>query len=319
MSKFNRMKQLAADPGFGSKTAKPTRRLINPDGSFNVVRKGVQRGWRSLYDELISMNGAWFMVFILAMFLGANLLFAGIYYLIGAEYINGGGGTMHGFLECFYFSCQTFTTVGYGALYPTGSLSAFVASIEALTGLLGFAIATGLLWGRFSRPSARLLFSNNAIIAPYKGYSSLQVRLSNRRRNVLLDLEARIIFSNQERVEGSIRRNYYNLELELNKVNFLPLSWTLVHKIDENSPLAGIDPGNWDSMHPEILVLLSGFDNTYYQQVHARFSYIAEEVIFGAKFKPAFETRDDGITYMNINDIHNIEPAELPLHQFNKS
>lgn len=239
----------------------------------------------------------------------SNGIFALFYFLNGVEHLSGGiaDHPLDAFFKCFYFSVQTFTTVGYGAIAPEGFGSNAIASVEALAGSMYFALVTGVLYGRFSRPKSKLIFSEKAIIAPYGDQHALMFRIANRRSNVLMKMKAEVIFMIKDDIGDKSKRSYYNLTLELNQVQFLPLSWTIVHPINEDSPLYGLNHHQLLEQRAEVMILIFGFDDTFNQDVHARFSYTADEFEFDAKFKPAFELRNNGEAYMNINKIHDYD------------
>ena len=221
------------------------------------------------------------------------------------------------FQSTFFFSVQTLTTVGYGNLVPVGWPVNLAAAIESMTGLLGFAVATSLLFARFSRPSANIVFSRNVLIAPYQGRTALMFRVANRRPNVLMDLEARMLLMTVEGRVGQHKRRYQDLQLERPRVHFLPLSWTIVHPIDENSPLWGLGQDRMRELETELLILIKAFDNTFAQTVHARYSYRHEEVIWGARFSPAFGVTEDGDLVLEVDRLHQFEPVlpETPVHE----
>lgn len=303
------MRQQAQDPGFGSKYGNTTKRIINKDGSFNVVREGIDSGIRDLYQGLITISNLRFVLNVTLLYFILNALFALFYLFNGVENLSGGV-VVEGwdaFFKSFYFSVQTFTTVGYGAVAPLGFGANSIASIEALAGSMYFALVTGVLYGRFSRPKSKLIFSEKAIIAPYGDKQALMFRLANRRSNVLMKMKAEVIFMIKEDENDPSRRSYYNLPLELDQVQFLPLSWTVVHPIDEDSPLFGLNHQQLMMQRAEVMILIFGFDDTFNQDVHARYSYTADEFEFDAKFKPAFELKENGEAYMNIHKIHDYD------------
>lgn len=183
------------DPGFGTKYERQTKRIINQDGSFNVKRYGVDTGLRSIYQAIISMGFWQFLMIVVLAYIVVNVLFASLYFMAGPENLDGMNGKsgLDAWLTCFYFSFQTFTTVGYGALSPLGVLMNFIASIEALAGLLGFALMSGVLYGRFSKPKSALTYSKNAVMAPFEEGEALMFRLANKRTNVLMHMSAQVI------------------------------------------------------------------------------------------------------------------------------
>jgi inward rectifier potassium channel len=213
-----------------------------------------------------------------------------------------------GLLRASFFSVQTFATIGYGQVSPVGLAANLTVTLESLIGLLGFALATGLLFARFSRPTAKIIFSRNAIIAPYHGINAFEFRITNARSNQIIEVEAKVLFSRFELVDGRSVRRFYPLPLERDKVAFLPLSWTIVHPIDEESPLRGLDADHMHDTNAEFLILLTGIDETFSQTVHTRSSYKAEEMVWDAKFSDIYRRPTaDGELTADIRLLHSIE------------
>jgi inward rectifier potassium channel len=300
------------DPGFTEQYRSGLTRIINPSGQFNVRRRGTT--WRDVHPYLFMINASWpvFSAMIFAGFLIANAVFALVYLKIGIERLQGAdtSTTLSRFLSAFFFSAQTFTTVGYGQVSPNGTAANLAAAIEALLGLLAFAIATGLLFGRFSRPAARLAFSSQMVVAPYQTGTSLQFRLANRRSNNLMEVEARMLLTTVEPSDRGLIRKFRSLTLEREQVQFLPLTWTVVHPIDESSPLWGKSREDLAKEQAEFLILIKGFDDTFFQTVHARHSYRFEEVVWGARFAPAFEPDDQGEMLLDLGKLNTISPVD---------
>lgn len=293
--------------GFGTKTSKQKTRLINKDGSFNVDRIEISR-WSSIsiYHALVAMSWKKFNSIVFLYFILINLFFATLYYCTGMEGLKGVEATteLDKFLEAFYFSTQTFSTVGFGRISPVGNLTSSIAAIESLVGLLGFALATGLLYGRFSRPVARLIFSKNAIIAPFKEGKAFQFRLANKMRNSQIsDMNCRITLAKLENENGQLIRRFRVLELEVKNIIFFPMTWTINHPIDENSPLYGMTEKDMKDADLEFMISLSGFDDTFSQNVTSRYSYTHEELIYGAKWVSVFSTNENGQTSQDLNKL----------------
>jgi inward rectifier potassium channel len=290
------------DPGFTEKHRGDLSRIINPNGQFNVRRRGAT--WRDIHPYLFMINTPWsvFVALIFAGFVMANVLFAFVYLGIGVEHLQGADtSTAWGrFLSAFFFSAQTLTTVGYGRISPDGVLANLLAAFQALLGLMAFALATGLLFGRFSRPAARLAFSRQMVVAPYQSGSSLQFRVANRRSNNLMEIEARMLLMTVEPTEDGMVRRYKSLTLERSSVQFLPLTWTVVHPIDEASPLWGQTAENLARQQAEFLILIKAFDDTFFQTVHVRHSYRHEEMLWGARFVPAFQADERGEMVLDL-------------------
>ena len=192
------------------------------------------------------------------------------------------------FWRDFFFSVETLSTIGYGNIVPVGAGPNVVVTIEALAGLMGFAIATGLVFARFSRPTANILFSSHAVVAPYQNITALEFRVANARSNELIEISAKVMLSRFENVDGVHTRRYYPLGLERDGVVFLPLTWTVVHPIDEQSPLHGETIETLQKSNAEILVLLKAFDETFSTIVQTRTSYTFDDVVWGARFANAF-------------------------------
>ena len=262
------------------------------------------------------MSWVSFFSLVSVSYLVLNLVFAVAYLACGPEALQGSGVAMLGgrFSQAFFFSIETFATIGYGQIAPNGTAANSVVTLEALVGLMYQALATGLLFARFTRPTASLLFSSRAVIGPYSDGHGLMFRIVNQRRNEIIELQAQVLLSALEpdRRGGTVRR-YSPLSLERNKVTFFPLSWTIVHPIDSTSPLAGRTPEELAQAQAEILVLLSGIDEALEQPVHARSSYRADEIVWNARFQSMFLPTDGGLRVsVDISRVHDIEPLGLP-------
>jgi inward rectifier potassium channel len=307
------MNKPSFDPGFTEKYRGDLRRIINPSGQFNVRRCGTT--WRDIHPYLFMINAPWpvFAAMIFGGFVIANAAFALIYVKIGVGHLQGADTStaLSRFLSAFFFSAQTFTTVGYGRISPDGVLTSMVASLQALLGLMALAIGTGLLFGRFSRPAARLAFSKQMVMSPYQSGTSLQLRVANRRSNNLMEVEARLMVTTVESSDQGLQRKYKYLKLERQTVQFLPLSWTIVHPIDQDSPLWGKKPEDLANHQAEFLITIKAFDDTFFQTVHVRYSYRHDEVVWGARFVPAFEPDAEGEMVLDLGKLSEISPAQI--------
>jgi len=308
-------RQQFQDLGFGTKAAEAQARLLNRDGSFNIRRKGLPFFESfSGYHYLISIPWWQFSLWILCSYIIINACFGGVYYLIGASSLSGidGQTPFRQYIECFFFSTQTFTTVGFGRVAPVGDVANTISALESMTGLLSFALATGLLYGRFSRPVARILYSRHAVVAPYNGgdeeaKTGFMFRVANQRSNQLIEIEATLSLVWLENVGGRRVRQFHELEIERKSVKFFHLSWTVVHPIDPSSPLYGITKEQLDASEAEFLIILKAFDDTFSQTVYSRTSYKAHEVAFDHKFVGIIRTASDGITEIDLDKIHDHE------------
>jgi len=293
------------DPGFTQQVGGILRRAINKDGSFNVRRRRTR--WRDVHPYLYVINIGWtsFLSLVFASYLLVNTVFASIYYAIGPDAIQGPDAQNYSnrFYGAFFFSAHTLTTVGYGNLAPHGMAANIVAALEAMVGLMGFAVATGLLFGRISRPSARIGFSEKMIIAPYLSGTSIQFRIVNLRPNMLMELEASVLMMTVEGPPGSLARRYDRLTLERERVYYLPLTWTIVHPIDANSPLLGKTAADLERLQAEFLILIKAYDDTFSQTVHSRSSYRYDEIVWNAKFKTAFHIDEGGDVVLDVDEV----------------
>jgi inward rectifier potassium channel len=302
------MRRVGFDPGLTERFTGQLRRVINKDGSFNVRRRGTT--WRDFHPYLYLINMRW-GPFFGTLFLGyvvANTAFALLYYAIGTNQLQGAEAftAWRRFLNAFFFSAHTLTTVGYGNIYPKGLDAEILSSFEALVGVLAFAVATGLLFGRVSRPSARLGFSRNILVSPYQDGTSLQFRVVNLRSNSLMELEVRTLLMIVEMSEGELKRTYKQLRMEREQVLFLPLTWTVVHPIDAESPLRGMTQEELADLQAEFLILIKAYDDTFSQTVLVRHSYRHDEMVWGKQFAPAFSVDDDGDLVLQVSKVGEI-------------
>lgn len=303
--------------GFGNTRNASGQRMLNKDGTANFKRIGEPRfNAVNIFHSLITMPWWKFNLLVFSFYLLLNLLFSFAYYLLCPDAIAGMiyANEKEKFLEIFYFSSQSLTTVGYGRLNPTGSIAGTIASIESMLGLLGFALATGLLYGRFSRPTAKLLYSENVLISPYhhpvhsiNAPTALMFRITNARRNQLIEVEAKVLFSYNETVNGATQRKYANLPLEIDKINLLALSWTIVHPINEESPLRDLTEKDMEILDAELIINIKAIDDTYVQQIFDRSSYHWEELKWNVKFAPMIGKDENGATTLDLNKISQLE------------
>ncbi len=303
------------DLGFGTKLNDSYSRLINKDGSFNVVHRGGSWADRAnLYHRLITMPWPKFLLYVFLFYVLTNVPFALLYLVAGAENLRGLDDSMHlsPFWGAYFFSAQTLTTVGYGHMAPIGFMTSIIAAIESLIGLLAFALATGILYGRFSRPVAHIQFSKNAVLAPYLDINGWMFRIIHKTDSQLIDVELTVTFSRLEpKPDGSPNRKYYNLPLERNKVSFFPTNWTLVHPITDDSPLYDCTPEQLAESDAEFLILLRAMDDTFSQAVHTRYSYRYDELLWGRKFRPMFDVSNPGIVALDMNKLDDTDEVSL--------
>lgn len=301
--------------GFGTNSSMYGGRLVNRDGRANVRKTGIGYFARySWYHTLIEMSRLHFLSLIFLSFLLVNLLFAITYLIIGVEHLNGMDAhtTTEKFIEAYFFSAQTFTTVGYGRINPTGYLTSFVAALEAFTGLLFFALATGLFYARFSRPKSFIQFTDKALIAPYKDGIAFMCRLVPYKNTHLTDAEVKMTMGVSLEENGRPLNRFFSLKLELSQINALNLSWTLVHPIDEKSPLYNLLSEDLERNKTEILVFVKAFDETFSNMVVARTSYMSKEIVYGQKFVPMYHRSDNGTsTVLQLDKLNETIPTDI--------
>ena len=316
MNTVNAKAKADKNTGFGTNASSYGGRFVNKNGTANVEKRGMHLLQRiSWYHTMIDMPGWKFIFIILSFYMAINFLFASIYYGIGIEHLNGISNSGNGWVkfgQAYFFSAQTFTTVGYGHISPSGFLTSALSAAEALIGLLSFAIATGLFFGRFSKPTAFLKFSHNAVIAPYGDITGLMIRTTPFKNTNFTDAEAKMTLGMSVEENGKRINKFYSLELELDKINALTLSWTLVHPITEDSPLYKFTKLDFKNTNGEILVFIKTFDDMFSNTVAARTSYTFDEVVYGAKFEPMYtRSHDNSRTILNLDKLNEFNSFTL--------
>jgi len=302
------------DLGFGSVVSRESRRrLLNRDGSFNVRRGGL-RLLESLspYHQLLGMSWGAFLALLAAAYLVANGLFALGYLACGPDALVHPftEATGYRFLDAFFFSVQTFATIGYGSIHPVGVAANLLVTLESLVGLVMIALATGLMFARFSAPRARIRFSQSALVAPYQGGTALMFRAANERRTELIDVQCEVLLSRFEEAGGRRARVFHRLPLERDRVTFFALSWTVVHPITPDSPFHGESQASLRESHAELVILLRATDEALSQGVTIRTSYTADEIRWGEKFAYLFDRPlPDGTLTIDIRRLSETEPV----------
>jgi len=283
-----------------------TPRMIKPGRGFNIIRKGVSKSnWRDLYHFLHTVSWPKFLMVISLAYLLANSLFA-VAYTIGGGVENARRGN---FLDAFFFSVQTMASIGYGAMYPKSIYANLLVTVEALLGLVWIAMATGLMFARFSVPKARVMFSRVAVIAPYNDVPTLIFRVANERQNWILEAQIHVNLVRDEiSKEGDLMRRFYDIPLIRSYSPLFALSWTVMHAIDESSPLYGVTPEEMVEHEMEVVVTLIGLDETVAQTIHARHSFIAEEIFWNMRFVDILSKGRDGKRTIDYSRFHDILP-----------
>jgi inward rectifier potassium channel len=305
--------RLGQDLGLGGKLSERSPvRLLNRDGTFNVRRNTLSPFHPyNAYNTLLTLPVPRLLALMAAGYLAANLLFASLYWLAGPGAIAGtADGPLGRFEDCMFFSVQTLATIGYGRLVPSTRAANVLVSVEALVGLLGFAILSGLLFARFTRPTARISFSRNAIIAPYRDGWALMFRLANLRNHDLTDVHAIVSLARWIDEGGQRKRHFDQLALERPSIVFMPLHWVVVHPIDAASPFRGMTLESFGACDPEVVCLISAADETFAQTVHARTSYDKADIVWGARFRDMYlaDTEHVAIDLTRLHDTEDVTP-----------
>lgn len=316
MREINNNAQTDKNSGFGTNANSYGGRFVNKNGTPNIEKRGMHLLRRiSWYHTMIDMPNWKFLFILFIFYIVINFIFALLYYAIGIEHLDGIAQSQSQWIQfgqAYFFSAQTFTTVGYGHISPTGFLTSALSSAEALIGLLSFAIATGLFFGRFSKPIAFLKFSDNALISPYGNGKALMIRLVPFKNTNFTDAKAKMTLGMNVEENGAMINKFYSLDLELDTINALSLSWTLVHPIDESSPLYNFTEEDFKKTQGEILVFITTFDDMFSNTVAARTSYTFDEIIYGAKFEKMYNRSKDGLkTILHLDLLNRFESTNF--------
>jgi inward rectifier potassium channel len=311
-------KQSVENTGFSPNSNAEGERLTNKDGTINLRKLGVPFYERfSMFHTLLRMSSPIFILLVFGFYTTLNLIFATIYFSLGAGSLSGGatvGNPVEQFQQAFFFSSQTLTTVGYGHISPSGFVSNVVAAIESFIGIMSFALVTGIFYARFSRPEAFIRFSHNFLVAPYRGGRGLMFRLATFKNNHLTDAEAQITGAVRVEENGKVVTKFFPLTLEINRINSLALSWTIVHPLDAKSPFVDYTEQDFYQNKIELMVTIKAFDDHFSNTVQQRSSYNRDEMIYGAKYVPMYERAENGhYTELRLNKINEYESVELEL------
>lgn len=300
------------DLGFGSILAQETRtRFMNRDGTFNAARVGMRRfSFVNLYHFLLTMTWTRFLLLIASLYFVQNVTFAVFYLLCGQDALTDTSSNpiVNEFWRAFFFSVHTFATIGYGTIQPIGYAANFLVTIESYVSMLAQALVTGVVFARFARPTAKIVFSDNAIIAPYQDITAFMFRIVNGRSNQLIEVKAQVLFAHFVEENGRKLRRFELLNLERRNVTFFSLSWTLVHPIDETSPLFGLTAEDLKKSDAEFLIFLSATDETFSQTVYTRSSYKPDELLWNVKFADIY-VRDESDEVIKI-DVRKLSKVE---------
>ena len=304
-----------SDPGLASSFDRPVERLMAKDGSFRVERVGQLSGVSEGFVALATMPTPRLLATFVAGYLAMNLVFGSFYMLVGVEHIGNADLSSLGgrWLSAIGMSVQTLTTVGYGSLYPTSAATWALAAVEGVFGILGFSLIAAVMFARFARPTTRLAYSSHALVAPFNDGWSLQIRVANRRRTLLVELEARLVLALAQIGEDADagRLQYFNLPLQIDRVSFLPLSWTMVHPLTPQSALAGFSADDLRARRAELLLIIKGIDEGYMQPIITRHSFRFDEIAWGARFVRAYDV-EHGVVRLHLARISDYTPVPAP-------
>lgn len=300
--------------GFSSAPNLSGSRLINKNGTINVKRTGLKFSQRfSVFHWLTNMSWLSFFGFLLLGYGMVNTFFASIYVALGINGLSGSHSPqlINQFFEAFYFSSQTLTTLGYGVVAPIGTAHNIVATLESFLGLMSFAMSASLMYGRFSRPRAKVLFSNRALISPFReDGKGLMIRLVNTQNDQLINVKANLLVSFLDKTNGTSVRRFKPLKLEFDTIQILASTWTIVHPIVKGSPFLNWTKVDAKELDIEILLHIEAYDETYSQKIHARTSFKPEELVWDAKFASILGNNPGSQTTLKLEHFHDYNPVE---------
>ena len=306
------MAKKVKDPGFGYNSNKNAQSVLKEDGSSNVKHVNRRRNIGDLYTFFIDIKWWQFFLLIILVYTLLNIVFGLLYVAIGIEQITKPKGNFfEDFLNGFFFSAQTLTTVGYGGIAPKGITANFIAAFEAMIGLLSFSFITGMLYGRFSKPKAIIEFSKNFLIRDFKDGKALMFRLMNSRKTVMIEPEISVTLSiTKEEKNGEFKRNFYKLKLEREKIMYLPTVWTIVHQIHEDSPLFKYSNEEIKKLNANIYILMSYHEEFFAQIVYQINSYSFKDIEYDVKFISASSFDDLGFTVLDHDLLSEVEKLD---------
>jgi len=285
-------------------------RLFNvvSGGGLSVI--GARRaGFGDVYYFLVSGSWVRLMGAFVAAYMAVNLLFGSAYFFFQGV----GNAKPDSFIDHFAFSVETFATIGYGSMYPVNTATHLLVTVEAMFGILYAAVATGLVFAKFSRPQSRVLFSNTAVISPRNGVQTLMFRVANERSNHIVEANLRVfLIRNEVTLEGDSIRRMHDLTLVRSTSPAFILTWTVMHSIAPDSPLYGATPESLAKQGVEIVVTLTGLDESLGQTIHARHSFLDNELMWNMRMVDIIRVEKDGRRVVDYNRFHDVEPLPPP-------
>ncbi|MEX6627156.1 ion channel [Tenacibaculum pacificus] len=303
------MAKKTKDPGFGYNSQENKRGLINKDGSSNVIHINKNFNIDDLYTYFVEMSWGKFFLVVFISYTFLNIIFGLLYTSIGIEQITPSKGSFfRDFLNGFFFSAQTLTTVGYGGIAPKGITANLIAAFEAMLGLLSFSFITGLLYGRFAKPKAAIRFSENLLLRDFKNHSALMFRLINNRKTVMIEPEIKVtLVLNEKNAAGNYQREFHELKLERDNIMYLPTVWTVVHEIDTESPLYKYTKQEIAKMDAQVYILLKYHEESFGQHVYQATSYSFSDLEINKKYVPSSHFDKEGFTILNHEKLSEVE------------
>jgi inward rectifier potassium channel len=298
------------DPGLGYSSNKNVQSFITPRGSSNILHLNRSRNFDDLYTFLLGLSWTVFLFLVALGFILLNIFFAFIYLWIGIEELTiPSEESWRNFLNAFNFSAQTITTVGYGSISPNGIVSSIVSSIEALAGLMSFSFITGLLYGRFSKPKSSIRFSKSFIVRKFEDDRAMMFRLTNKRTTIMIEPEIKVTLTITELdTSGEFKRSFYQLKLERDQVTYLPTMWTIVHKIDKESPLYKFTDEELTHLTANLYILFQYHEESYSQKLYKLHSYQFEDIKINTTFKSSVRFSEEGQIILDHDLLDKTEP-----------
>src|SRR5882757_9145354 len=274
-----------------------------PHGQRMAVVKGQDRGrFLDFYHNILTVSWPWFFARLAAAFIVVNLIFAMLYAVDRNGIANARPGS---FADAFFFSVQTLGTLGYGAMAPRTLYTNLLVTVESFSGILTIALFTGIIFARFSRPFARVLFSNIAVVAPFDGVPTMMFRVANQRGEAIIDASVTVTLARQHTtLEGVTMRRFQELKLMRSRNSLFALSWTVMHVIDQDSPLYGLTAEDMDARDMEIIVMLNGLDEILADRIYARHAYWADEIVWNRRFVDVISVTPAGHRLVDLTRFH---------------